>query len=230
MKKKSNKRKLNIVFFGRKDCNYSKKLISLLKSKSNLTTILSKKKNEIKNFDYLLKKKIDYIFCFRSFFIIRENLLNHVTHNAINFHPGTPLYRGIGCANFALVRKTKKYGSTCHLINKKIDGGRIVNVVQFKIKNINIEQLLNKTYKVMYFQAKKIIQNIFKDRSYIKKTLNKKQNFYWSKKLYKRKDLNKLYKINLSIGPEKLNKILNATIYKKFKPYIIINKRKLYLG
>ena len=75
------------------------------------------------------------------------------------------------------------------MINKKIDGGRIVNVVQFKIKNINIEQLLNKTYKVMYFQAKKIIQNIFKDRSYIKKTLNKKQNFIGQKNCTKEKIL-----------------------------------------
>lgn len=230
MKKKLVKKKLNIIFFGRKDCKYSNRLILLLKSKSNLTTVLSNKKNEFKNLNNLIKKKIDYIFCFRSYFIIKENLLRHVSKYAINFHPGSPVFRGIGCANFALIKKAKKYGSTCHLIDKKIDNGKILDVILFRIGKKNINNLLSKTYNTMYFQAKKIIQSVLKDTFDIQKNIKKNKNFKWSKKLYKNKDLENLYKIDLNIKPEKLSLVFNSTITKKFKPYIQLNKEKIYLG
>ena len=47
---------------------------------------------------------------------------------AINLHPGSPKYRGIGCLNYALYNKEKKFGFTIHLISKKIDCGKILNV------------------------------------------------------------------------------------------------------
>ena len=45
---------------------------------------------------------------------------------AINFHPGPPEFRGIGCANFALLKNSKYYGSTAHVMEAKVDSGPIL--------------------------------------------------------------------------------------------------------
>ena len=64
------------------------------------------------------------IFSFRSFYILKKEFLKKCKKVAINFHPGTPDYRGIGCINFAL-NNEKYYGCTAHIINQKIDNGKI---------------------------------------------------------------------------------------------------------
>ena len=53
---------------------------------------------------------------------------------AINFHPGPPNYRGIGCLNFALLSNEKYYGVTAHIINEKIDNGKILSFKKFRLK------------------------------------------------------------------------------------------------
>ena len=56
--------------------------------------------------------------------IIKKNLINNCKIAAINFHPGPPEYRGIGCLNFALYNNEKFYGCTSHIMNEKIDDGK----------------------------------------------------------------------------------------------------------
>ena len=234
MKKKSVKIKknffLNVVFFARENCRYSKELVKFLSKKTNLTTIYSKKKNEKNNFKNLLKKKIDYIFCFRSLFILKKDLLNHVRINSINFHPGTPNYRGIGCTNFAILNNSKTYGSTAHLIDTKIDNGKIIDVSQFKVKKkSNINYLISKTHLFMFYQARKIISKILKNKKNINILIRKNKKKKWTKKIYTQKDLEKLYQIDLSTSPSELEKILRATVTKKFKPYYLIEGIKYYV-
>ena len=66
------------------------------------------------------KKKYSYIICFRSFYILKKNLIEKCKMAPINFHPGPPEYRGIGCVNYALYDNSKFYGCCAHIINKKI--------------------------------------------------------------------------------------------------------------
>ena len=76
---------------------------------------------------------------------------------AINFHPGTPRYRGIGCINFALMENSKNYGSTCHLMNEKVDSGKILDVKFFNLKKINnLSDAIKRTHHVMFCR-----QNLF---------------------------------------------------------------------
>ena len=63
-------------------------------------------------------------------------LLKKVNKAAINFHPGPPEYRGTGCVNYALYENSKFYGCTAHLINEKVDNGKIIDVKKFNINNI----------------------------------------------------------------------------------------------
>ena len=51
----------------------------------------------------------DYLFCYRSYFIIDNKLLKKIKEKAINFHLSTPEYRGTGCINYALFDEKKVF-------------------------------------------------------------------------------------------------------------------------
>ena len=137
------------IFFKKKKF----KKIIFLKSKK-----IGEKLNEN---DKIFRKKFDYIFCFRSFYILNK-LLKKVNKYAINFHPSIPKYRGSGGVNYA-VFKGKHFGCTAHLINNKIDRGKIIDVQFFdhrKMKNLNT--ILNFTYSLQLKQIKKLLMEFKK--------------------------------------------------------------------
>lgn len=224
--------KYSILFLGRENCQYTAKLEKFLKKFSkNFTLIKSKKIGQKIEEKKILNKNFDFIICFRSFFIIKQKLLKKVKICAINFHPGTPKYRGIGCINFALFNNESKFGTTAHIINKKIDYGKILDVKNFKFnKNDNLEKCLEKTHKNMFVQSKKVLNYIFSNSNNLEKLIKLNKNKKWSKRLYKKKDLEKLYKINKRISIKKFDLLKRATIYGDFKPYILHFKKKFVLN
>jgi methionyl-tRNA formyltransferase len=223
--------KKSVLFFGRKNCTYTKKIKKKLKSKTNNLTYIEidpKKRNiDIKRLD----KKYDFILCFRSHYILKKNLIDKAQIAAINFHPGPPQYRGIGSLNFAIFNNSKFYGSTVHLINQKIDNGKIIDVKYFPInKKITVKKCLYMTHLKMYQQAKKIIELIFTKKEYILKSLKKNKNIKWSNKLYTRKDLEKLYSINIKKSNEEISRQIRATYTSIYKPYIKILRERFILS
>ena len=159
----------SVLLFYRKDCSYSKKLISFLRKNTKKLYLVENNKNKkILNIRKLKKKKYSYIFCFRSFYILKKNLIKKAEIAAINFHPGPPNYKGIGCLNYAIYEKSKYYGTTCHLINERIDNGKIIDVKKFKLsKKYSVDDLQKKTYTVMLKQAKQIIKNLLANKKYL---------------------------------------------------------------
>ena len=213
------KKNIKILFLKKKNCKYCSKISEILKKKYKKVSISHSIKNQkkINSFDYLI--------CFRSQEIIKNKILKQIKIASINFHPGPPEYRGIGCANWALYKNEKYYGVTCHLMDTKIDNGDILSVRRFKIgQNYNLEKLLNKTHLKLFNQFKLIEKSIYEDN--FDKFLNKKKKIKWSKKLFKRTELNNLYNIKLNIKKIRLKKILRATLYGNYKPYIQIHGHK----
>ena len=148
---------------------------------------------------------------------------------AINFHPSVPKYRGAGGVNYA-VFKDKHFGCTAHLINNKIDSGKIIDVQFFdhgKMKNLNT--ILNFTYSLQLKQIKKIINGIQNDNLFINNLIKKNINIKWGKTLNTMKDLNKFYKIDNKITKKDFNRKLKATIINNHKPYLILHGRKFIL-
>jgi len=191
----------SVLFMGRKNCYYSNKLKTYLKKNSEKFYYFESKKTSEKLNSKYLKYDLDYIFCFRSYYILKKNLINKVKKFAINFHPGPPDYRGMGCVNFALYENSKFYGSTTHLIDEKIDHGKIIDIKKFKLNGKkNVDEILSKTYKIMFNQAIKTINDIIKNPKIIKKKIDKNKKIKWSNKIRTLKDLNKLLKINKNIG------------------------------
>ena len=219
-----------ILFMGRANCSYSKKVEILLKKISHKFFYFESNNMGEKIDDYLLKINYDYIFCFRSYYILKKKLLKNVNKVAINFHPGPPEYRGTGCVNYAVYDNSKFYGSTAHIINEKIDNGKIIDVKKFKIKKNNtISEILNKTYEVMSNQAISIINKIKLDSCYIDKKILKNKNIKWSKKIKRIKELNKFYQIDTNLNKKDFFHKIRATNTPRFKPYVIIYGKKFFL-
>ena len=215
---------------GRSKCPYSKKIKNLLKKKSKkLYYFESNKIGEKINNEYL-KLNYDYIFCFRSFYILKKNILKKVKKAAINFHPGPPEYRATGCVNYAVYVNSKFYGCTAHLINEKVDNGKIIDVKKFSInRKDNISKILNKTYKAMSSQAISLINQIKINPNFIENKIEKNKKIKWSNKIKKIKDLDKFYIINKNIKKKDFLNKIRATDTPKFKPYIKLYGKKFIL-
>lgn len=221
-----------VFFLGKKNCKYSKLFLSILKKNfTNVNFHFCKNKNDKLNHSVIKKWHGDYIFSFRSYIILKKIFLKKAKVASINFHPGPPNFRGIGCVNFAILKKNNFYGSTVHLMNEKIDNGKILDVKIFKInKRMSIERILNKTYENQIKQFNFIIKKI-KNKSFTQ-FLSKKKNskFEWSKNLYQRKDLNRLYEIPKNVKKKKLDLLLRATVTKNYKPHVLICGKKFFYG
>ena len=219
-----------VLFMGRSKCPYSKKIRNLLKKKSKkLYYLESKRIGEKINNEYL-KLNYDYIFCFRSFYILKKNILKKVKKAAINFHPGPPEYPATGCVNYAVYENSKFYGCTAHLINEKVDNGKIIDVKKFSInRKDNILKILNKTYKVMSSQAISLINQIKINPNFIENQIEKNKKIKWSNNIKKIKDLDKFYIINKNIKKKDFLNKIRATDTPKFKPYIKLYGKKFIL-
>ena len=220
----------SILFIGRSNCIHSKNLKIFLKSKLNKVYFAeSKKIGEKLNLSRLLKQKVDLILSFRSFYILKKKELSLSNYGAINFHAGTPKYRGIGSLNFAIMDKFPFFGSTCHIIDKKIDNGPILNVEKFKIdysKKIDLDKIILKTHKLTVIQAKKILRSILKNPKKINMMIKKNKNIKWSNKISSLKDLRNLYRIHKNVSKKELDKIILSTNSRDFKPYLILHGKK----
>ena len=220
----------SILYFGRNNCNYSDNLKKFLKKhKKKFYYIESKKMYEKIPLKRLLRNKYSYIICFRSYYILKKNLINRAIHAAINVHPSPPKYRGPGGVNYALYKNEKFFGSTCYIINEKIDNGKILDVKKIKIvKNETVNTLLKKTYTMSLKQAKKLFGLLFKNKKNINSMLKKNKKLKWSKKINRLKDLDKFYKIDVRSTKKQLENKLRATNTKNFKPFIMLHNRKFY--
>lgn len=223
----------NILFFYNENCNYSKILKKYLKKNSHNCSFI-KNSDKVSKINRIIKKNyyFDYIFAFRSYHILRKNVLRKTKFVPINFHPGTPKYRGIGCINYALFENAREYGCTAHLINEKIDSGKIIDVIKFKIKrDMNLEVCLNKTHQLMFKQARKIIRelNTNKNPKIIETWIKKNKKIKWSKKIKKRKELDKFYEIKLGKEKIKIENKIKATYFKNYHPYIKVKNENFYL-
>jgi methionyl-tRNA formyltransferase len=213
-----------VLFFGRKKCNQSKKALLFLKSLNFIVTYIESSSRSEKIPKITYEWKGDYIFCFRSLFILPENIINRAKIAAINFHPGPPEYPGSGCINFALFEESKKYGVTAHLMNESIDSGEILSCKRFPIiKNDNLESLLTRTHKELFILFTSFISNLDRvGHEYINELKNKNKKEKWSGKARRIKELNSLQIIDKDTNREDLEKIIRATYTKEFPPKIIL--------
>ncbi|UCD54843.1 MAG: hypothetical protein JSV93_04815 [Candidatus Omnitrophota bacterium] len=150
----------------------------------------------------------DILISYLSPWIIPKKILNRTKSWNINFHPGPPAYPGIGCFNFAIYNKEKIYGITAHLMNERVDTGKIIAVKRFPLlKSDSVYSLSIKSYKHMLLVFFEIMGGI------LAKMKIPESNETWKRKPYTRKELEDLCKINLSMSKSEIERRIKATFY-----------------
>ena len=105
----------------------------------------------------------------------------------------------------------------------KIDEGRIIDVVRFKIKNNeNISKLLEKTNKHLLKQSTKIIDKLCKNPSILQNLVRKFINTKWTRKMKKKEYLDKFYQISIKTNKKDFYKKIRCTNTEKYKPYVVL--------
>lgn len=204
----------------------SKKVISLVKKSFKEATIIDVSKNKSQLNRVCNKKNFDYLISYLCPYKIKNKFLKKTTLYNINFHPGPPVYPGFGCYNYAVFNNDKYYSCTAHLMNSRIDSGKIFQVEKFRLKkNISLSDLIELSNKKLFVLFKKVLLKIISNKLKIKKVCE------WGKKKYTKKFFNdKFSTLELKINKEIFDRYIEATYNKKLGyPIIKINKKKFKL-
>jgi len=151
----SNNKKAKGLFFSKKK-NIETKTYSF--KKSNIA--------EIRILKDLRKRRVNLI-CLAGFMkILSKNFIKRFKGKIINIHPSLlPKYKGLNTHERVIYNKEKYSGCTVHLVNSKLDSGKIIMQKKVKLrKNENSKKLAKRILKeehILYPKAiKKLVSNL----------------------------------------------------------------------
>jgi methionyl-tRNA formyltransferase len=159
----------------------------------------------------------DYIISYLSRWVVPAFLLKRARKAAINFHPASPEYPGIGCNNFALYEDAKEYGATCHHMAPKVDTGPIIAVKRFPVyPEDGVDEILRRTYRHM-------MELFFEVMGFLAggKELPT-SNETWTRPPFTRVQFNELFVIRPDMDKEEIARRIRAVSYKHWQPYVEI--------
>ena len=234
-----------IVFLGSKAVGYSCLKYLLEKQKSlnyKIVGVLTNKRgklikelcasnnlNIIKSLDDMLNiEDVDIGICVQYHQILRKIHIEKPKDVFVNLHMAPlPEYRGCNQFSFAIINKDKKFGTTIHRLEERIDAGDILFEKRFDISdNIWVSQLYEITLikSVELFKAS-LAQIISLEFSLTPQhsLLDKRKTSY-----HYRKEIETIKKIDLSWSKERIMRHIRATYMPGFEPpYTFVNGMKL---
>jgi methionyl-tRNA formyltransferase len=149
--------------------------------------------------------------------VVPEELLSRAKKAAINFHPASPEYPGIGCNNFALYENAKEYGVTCHRMASKVDTGRIIAVKRFPVyPEDDVAALLKRTYENQIALFFEIVQLLADGKEL------PVSSELWTRPPFTRKQFNELFIIKPDMSKEEIARRVRAISYQHWQPYVEI--------
>jgi len=206
----------SILFLGKKNDEHCSKAVDFIESNfSDVSIYLGQwgdpQPEEIECWDG------DYIISYLSRWVVPEYLLEKAGVAAINFHPASPDYPGIGCNNFALYEQAKEYGVTCHHMVARVDTGGIIAVKRFPVfPNDDVGSLLQRTYDFQLVLFYEVVGYLLGSEAL------PSSEETWRRKPYTRREFNDLSFITASMSAEEIGRRIRATSYGIFQPTIEI--------
>lgn len=159
----------------------------------------------------------DYIISYLSRWVIPPWLLARARKAAINFHPASPHYPGIGCNNFALYEDATEYGATCHHMAEKVDTGAIIAVRRFAVyPHDTVESLLTRTYDVQLCLFYEVVDELMQTGTLVA------NGEKWTRKPFSRREFNALRKISPDMSKDEIARRVRATSYGKWQPWLAL--------
>ena len=152
-----------------KSLNYQTKLISNLDIK----------KFELIAQNELIEKKVDLI-CLAGFMrILSPKFVSKWKNKILNIHPSIlPLFPGLNTHKKILSSGLKIHGSTVHIVNEKLDSGKILGQFAFAVENNDLNFLKDNIKKYENLLYPEVI------RKYIWTFLFKEDKFLKEKKIH----------------------------------------------
>ena len=152
--------------------------------------------------------KGDYIISYLSPWIVPAAVLNCANTASLNFHPGPPEYPGIGCTNFAIYDGVDTIGVTCHHMDPTVDTGKLVAVRRFPLyESDTVYSLTKRCYGYILQLFYEIASVILGDGELPSLDEN------WTRKPYKRSELNDLCRITPEMSEEEIKRRVRAVTF-----------------
>jgi methionyl-tRNA formyltransferase len=159
----------------------------------------------------------DYVISYLSRWVLPGDLLSRARQAAINFHPASPDYPGIGCTNFALYENAAEYGVTCHHMVPKVDTGTIIAVKRFPVyPQDDVASLLKRTY-AHQFPLFIEIAGIMVEGHELPSS-----NETWTRPPFTRQQFDELFKITPDMAKQEIARRVRAVSYGGYQPYVEI--------
>ena len=148
-KKKNSQIKINLIISNNKDANGLQ-----FAKKNNINFLIvnykSKKNAEKKILDVLKKNNIDLV-CLAGFMkILSKRIVDKYKDKILNIHPSLlPKYKGLNTHKRVIKNKEKFTGCSVHLVNSKLDSGKIILQKKLRVlKKDNEKTLAKKLLKI----------------------------------------------------------------------------------
>ncbi|MDR2382222.1 MAG: hypothetical protein LBE08_13855 [Bifidobacteriaceae bacterium] len=159
----------------------------------------------------------DYVVSYLSRWVVTPEVLSRVSQAAINFHPGSPSYPGIGCVNFALYEGVREYGVTCHHMAGTVDTGQIIAVSRLPVfPNDNVASLLGRTYDIQLALFYDIVGLILQGGSL------PESEEEWVRPPFTRRDFNELCRVLPDMETDEIRRRVRATDFGAHGPSVVL--------
>jgi methionyl-tRNA formyltransferase len=160
----------------------------------------------------------DYIISYLSRWVVPATLLARARKHAINFHPASPDYPGIGCTNFALYDDVREFGVTCHHMAPRVDTGPIIAVSRFPVRQADtVASLLERTYQHQIALFLQIAALLVAGKEL------PASDERWTRPPFTRKQFNELFRITPGMDATEIARRVRAVSYQQWRPYVDAN-------
>lgn len=157
----------------------------------------------------------DTLISFLSPWIVRPQELERAG-TAINFHPASVDYPGIGCYNFALYDGAAQFGAVCHHMLARVDTGRIVEERRFPLRpDDSVETLKLRTMEVMVAMFRDLIGPVARGEPLPAAAV------HWTRAPYTRRQLEALKVITPDMDEAEVERRVRAVTYPGFSGAVL---------
>lgn len=163
----------------------------------------------------------DYVVSYLSRWIVRPPVLQRAGAAAINFHPASPDYPGIGCNNFALYDDADEYGVTCHHMDATVDTGPIVAVYRFPVFAADdVASLLGRTHDALLTLFFEVMGGLARGEAL------PESDERWTRRPYTRREFDALFEIRADMDDAEVARRVRAVSFGPYQPYTVVHGRK----
>ena len=211
-----NKSPDSVLFLGKKNDKYCDRAFQFIEANfENVTAHFSAwgepMPEQIRNWSG------DYILSYLCRWVVPLTAIESAAKAAINFHPASPDYPGIGCNNYALYEDAAEYGATCHHMLSRVDTGKIIAVKRFPVfPTDDVDSLLTRTYEFQLTLFYEVVGTILNSQPLPESTE------IWTRPPRSRKEFNELGMITSDMSDDEVARRVRAVSYGVFQPTVNI--------